>query len=983
MSQHARLITLASAQDGALPESLMAEHISGREAVNELFAFDVHALSTSASLDLAQFIGEELTVTLLQPDGSRRAWHGLCTEASWLGADGGVARYCLRLEPALALLKLRRDSYIFQDRTVQDVVTELLSDYPQLRFSFDLTQPLAPRAICTQYRESDFEFFQRLLASEGLSWRFEHDPPDVLAADGQARHALVIFDSGAQAPAMPGGSVLRFHGVRATDTDDAIDTFAARRSVQANAVSIASWDPQQLLAPSKETASALDAGELPEIAIYDGSGERIKSGAENSDGDAGSHSTLMLQALELRNKQFDGAGAVRRLAPGYSFQLTQHERYGDGADGFTVLSVQHEARNNVESAIAGGPAFGIEPGTYRNCFTCVRDTVAIVPDATALPHTATALGPQTALVVGLAGAVSTTDRDHQVRIQFAWQRGANANAGGMPHNTEDGGCAPGDERSGTWVRVAEALAGPNWGSQFTPRVGTEVLVDFIEGDIDRPVIVAQLYTGNDVPPFSAGEDSSANHAGTLSGIQSRNFDGSGFNQWQLDDTQGQLRMRLATSCAATQLNLGYLVEQSPGSAQRGSYRGSGFELRTDAWAVVRGGEGVLLTTSARNAQGSSVTSTQMDAADALRRLQAAQTAGKQLFDAAAAQQALSSKDAAKAQEEFIAFIDPRQKGKFDGPVNGQPAFKAQAGSREPDSAQPVEKFGAPLVLMDAAASVNWATPASTVLFAGKQVQWSAQGDVHMAAAHTVSTVAGKAAGLFTLAGGIKAIAGNGPVSLQAHTDKLEILADQDITVISVNDCIDIKASKKIVLQAGQSSVTLDGGDIAFACPGNFTVKGGKHEFAGGASNSAELASLPTGSCAPSHNLFDSPLGPYSLRFAFAGADAVADIFKIAGKKFLVADDKNTKIASGTIGPDGRLPRVDSAAAKNLTLHIGEDKWSSIAVEDENMLDDGDPFIAEFPEPHDPYFSRLARSDGHLHFTAAELKDLIDTPGGEE
>lgn len=849
LSQHARLLTLASAQERALPESLMAEHFRAREGVNELYAFEVHALSTSTDLELDQFIGEELTLTLLQPDGSQRAWHGLCTEAAWLGADGGVARYRLLLEPALALLRLRRDSYIYQDKNAQDIITELLEDYPQVRFAFDVTQELAPRPICTQYRESDFDFFERLLASEGLSWRFEHDPPGAQSeqGDGQSRHKLVIFDSKAQAPAMPGGAELRFHGVRATDTDDAIDRFAARRQVQPNAVSIASWDPAQLLAPSAEQQSSLDAGELPALAVYDGSGERIASGKETGHGAADPHSLLMLQALELNNKLFEGSGAVRRLAHGHLFQLAQHERYADGANRFKVLWVEHEARNNFDASIKGGPAFGVEAGTYRNSFGCVREAVAIVPAATAAPHASTALGPQTAIVVGLADAISTTTRDHQVRVQFPWQRGEGANAGGMPHNTDAKGSASGDERTGTWVRVAEALAGPNWGTQFTPRIGTEVLVDFIEGDMDRPVVVAQLYTGGDAPPFAAGVDAGVNHAGTISGIHSHNFDRSGYGQWQLDDTPGQVRTRLASSSAATQLNLGYLIQQAPGSAQRGGYRGSGFELRTDAWAVVRGAEGVLLTTSARNAQGSGIVSTQMDTAESLAQLKAAEELAKQLGDAATAQHALTSKDAAVAHKDFITQVDPQQSGKHAGAVNGQQAVKAQAGSREADSAKPVEKFGTPLVLMDAPASINWATPASTVLFAGKQLQWTTQGDLHLAAAHTVSSVAGNAAGFFSHAGGIQAFAGNGPVSLQAHTGELEILADKEITVISVNDSIEIKASKKIVLQAGQSSITLDGGDITFACPGNFTVKGGQHIFDGGGSGAAALPSLPTGS----------------------------------------------------------------------------------------------------------------------------------------
>lgn len=843
LSQNARLVTLTSAQESGLPESLVVEQFTGREAVNELFCFDLDALSTSTDLDLSLFVGEELTVALLQPDGSRRAWHGICTEASWLGADGGVARYRLRLEPALALLSLRRDCYIFQEMNVRDIVTELLADYPQVRFDFDVAQSLPARAVCTQYRESDFEFLRRLLASEGLSWRFEHDQADDASdhGPGHARHRMVIFDSMAKAPATPGGETIRFHGVRATERDDTIDEFRARRQVRANAVSISSWDPAQLLAPAAEQQSSLNAGELPALSIYDGSGERIAS----ESGAADPYSRLMLQALELENKVFDGAGAVRRLAAGHSFTLTQHDRYPEADNVFTVLWVCHEARNNFQTGIAGAVQAGGENGTYRNTFGCVRDVVAVVPPDAAVPHRKTASGPQSAIVVGLADSILTTTRDHQVKIQFAWQRGPGANPGGLAHNTDDPGNAPGNETSGAWVRVAEALAGPNWGTQFTPRIGTEVLVDFIEGDMDRPVIVAQLFTGSDAPPFAAGADSDVNHAGVLSGVHSHNLDNNGFNQWQLDDTPGQVRTRLATSTASSQLSLGCLVHQSAYSAHRGTYRGSGFELRTDAWAVVRGGEGVLLSTQARARQGSGGASTQMDAAEAVSMFKGAQALAQALTEAAVQQQALVSKDAEKAQANFIQQIDPEAEGKYQGPVGGQEAAKTKSGSRPVDASKPVERFSSPIVLIDSAAGMNWATPASTVIYAGQKLHWTAQSDLHIAAAQTVSSVAANAANLFTHSGGIQAIAGNGPVSLQAHTDQLEILADQAITVISVNDCIAIKAKEKIVLQAGQSSITLDGGDITFACPGEFTGKGAQHTWDSGSSSPSAMTQLPT------------------------------------------------------------------------------------------------------------------------------------------
>lgn len=840
LSQHARLLTLSSAQESELPESLAVEQFSGREAVNELFRFDVDALSTSTDLDLALFVGEELTVGLLQPDGGRRHWHGICTAASWLGADGGVARYRLRLEPALGMLALRRDCWIFQGRQVRDIVGELLADYPQVRFEFDVSQELAVRPICTQYRESDLDFFRRLLASEGLSWRFEHEQAQ--DADrirhGQARHRLVVFDSRARAPATPGGATIRFHGVRATERDDAIDVFRAQRRVAGNGVGVSSWDPAQLLAPAAELQTGLDVGELPILSTYQGSGERLYADS----GAAAQHAQPMLQALELENKVFTGAGAVRRLAAGHAFQLTQHDRYPEGENSFKVLWVRHEARNNFDTGIVGSPQ-AVENGSYRNVFACVREAVAIVPHMAAARRPCTAPGAQTALVVGLSDAVCTSNRDYQVRVQFPWQRGRRPNRGGMAHNADVQGNAPGNDTSGTWVRVAEALAGPNWGTLFTPRIGTEVLVDFIEGDIDRPVIVAQLFTGPDLPPFSAGVDSGADHPGVLSGIQTQGFDG-GYNQWQLDDTTGQVRMRLATSSAASQLNLGYLIDQPPGSAQRGSHRGSGFELRTDAWAVLRGGEGVLLSTQARNQLGSGVASTQMDAAEAVSMFKSAHSLTETMADAAAKQQALFCKDAAKAQADLIEQIDPQAKGKYAGAVNGQAALKAKEGARELDGEQPVEKFGSSVVLMDSAASINWATPASTVIYAGEQLHWTTQSDLHLAAAHTVSAVAGEAASLFSHSGGVQAIAANGPVSLQAHTDQLEILVDKEVTVISVNDRIEIKAKEKIVLLAADSSITLDGSDITFACPGQFSVKGGQHCFDKGARGTAELPHLP-------------------------------------------------------------------------------------------------------------------------------------------
>ena len=242
-----------------------------------------------------------------------------------------------------------------------------------------------------------------------------------------------------------------------------------------------------------------------------------------------------MATLELGNKQFNGTGAVRQLAAGHTFSLSQHAHYALGNNTFIVSAVDHAASNNVDAGITCLlKVSDLERGTYRNYFSCVQDVVPIVPALAAQQRKPIALGSQVALVVGIEGAPITTERDHRIKVQFPWQRGVAAMAGGSADTgslTDTKGNAPGNDTSGTWVRVSEALSGANWGSNFTPRIGVEVLIDFIEADMDRPVIVAQLYNGSDIPPFSAGVDSGVNHAGVLSGMHSHNLDDGGYNQW--------------------------------------------------------------------------------------------------------------------------------------------------------------------------------------------------------------------------------------------------------------------------------------------------------------------------------------------------------------------------------------------------------------------------------------------------------------------
>jgi type VI secretion system secreted protein VgrG len=385
-------------------------------------------------------------------------------------------------------------------------------------------------------------------------------------------------------------------------------------------------------------------------------------------------------------------------------------------------------------------------------------------------------------------------------------------------------------------RVSEGVAGPNWGAVFTPRAGTEVLVDFVDGDIDRPLVIGQLHNGAHDLPWPAGVDAGANHPGTLSGWHHSHLDDAGANQWLLDDATGQLRMRLASHSAQTgwsELSLGHLIQQSgqggAGHAQRGQWLGEGFYGHTEGWAVVRAGQGLLLSTSARPAQGASVQSTQMDAAEAVAQLHAARQLGDTLSQSAKQQgaQGLASFDAQQALQQHADAMDPAAQGKFEGSVGGQAAKKAQPGGRSLQD--PVERFAKPLLHLDTPSTAAFVTPASLSLFSGQDSSLTTQGDAHLTSAHTLSSVSGQTTSLYTHAGGIQAITANGPLSLRAHTDAQQVWSDQDLTIQSTTDEVRIQASDSITLNAGQSQIELKGGNITFTCPGKWTVKGAMHD----------------------------------------------------------------------------------------------------------------------------------------------------------
>ncbi|MBS1140760.1 MAG: Rhs element Vgr protein [Proteobacteria bacterium] len=905
-TQHARLLEIKTPLADA---ALMVERFQGREGVSESFRFEIDCVSTNAYFDLKPLIGEEVTLRLLQADGSKRSWHGYVTQAMQLGADGGLARYRLIVESFLAFLGQRRDCYLFQNKTVVDIIGQILTDYPEANWKNSVTQPLRTYSIATQYRETDLDFIRRLLAEEGLSFRFEHDQSASAGDNAQhARHQFIVFDAQAELPA-GAQPTLRFHRNNATEATDTVQAWHEVHAVQPNALSLAGWDYKTLVATGAEASSSRQAPAVPRLEVHDAA----RPYRFENDEAARLRTDLALAAHEGAYRRFRGESTVRQLAEGTVVTLSQHTAYVGDDTRFSIVSVEHHGANNLGAQAAELlGSTDVESGTYFN--HCLAQPAALPQVPHLLPKPPAR--PQVALVVGLPDSVLTTERDHRIKIQFPWQRGESPAAGGLAEsgpagrNTGKSGNAPGNDQSGTWVRVAEWQAGPNWGSHFLPRIGTEVLIDFLDGDIDRPVIVGQSYNGADLPPFSAGHEASANHPGVLSGWMSHNHE-AGFNQWVVDDAPGQLRSRLATSENASQLGLGHLIHQAPDSATRGSWRGSGFELRTDAWLAVRAGEGILISATARpNGQ-----STQMDVAEAVSQLKAAEETAKALSDAAGQQQALPLK-ANTALKDLISTVDPKQDGKFDGSVGGQTAKKAQPGSRE--AGEPTERFAKPVLFMEAPSDIGLTSPASTLLYAGQHLHATVQQDLHLASAHTLATAVGKGASWFSHSGGIKSIAEAGTHTIQANTDALEILADQSITVTSSNDEIHILAKEKIVLQGGQSSVTLEGSNITFACPGTFSVKGSGQAFTGPGSSPANLEGLPEGKVDMTTNtLIESAGKQYDEQYLLSDGNGAP-----LANTYYTAKFPNGNIFRGETDAAGYTKRFFTGNVETIEIYLG-------------------------------------------------------------
>jgi len=466
---------------------LLLDAFSGEEHVSEPFQFSLRLLSEDTQVDPGAILREPMVLTMLLPDGSERTIHGHCRRFAQHGRDEDLTTYRAEIVPWLWFLTLTQDCRIFQQMSVLEILEEIFGKYEQADFDIRCVESYPPREYCVQYRETDFAFVSRLMEEEGIFYFFEH------SGEG---HKLILADDRSAVDPCTGQDIFRVEqSPDARDDEDVITTLEREHQVYTTKVTLTDFDFVQ---PSMNLESSASDEDYEELYDFPGKYSQLSEGER--------YASLRLQERAAAQEIVKGNGRCRAFRSGYEFDLSEHYR-SDANQTYFLTSVWHDGKS-------GGYRAGNQEAEYTNRFQCIPATVPFRP-ASRTPKPVMH-GSQTAMVVGPSGDEIFTEKYGQVKVQFHWDREGKR-----------------DENSSCWVRASHPWAGKGWGAVSIPRIGQEVIIDFLEGDPDRPIITGRVYNAEAMPPFPLPDRA------VVSGIKSDTHKGSGYNEISMDDTPGK------------------------------------------------------------------------------------------------------------------------------------------------------------------------------------------------------------------------------------------------------------------------------------------------------------------------------------------------------------------------------------------------------------------------------------------------------------
>ena len=441
---------------------LLFHRMHAYDELSRLSEYQIELLSSRGDVDLDKILGQNVTVKLELPDNKLRYFNGYVTRFAQIGMHGRYHLYHATVRPWLWFLTRTANCRIFQDKTVPDIIKLVFDDHQIADVKQELNGTYRTWEYCVQYRETDFNFVSRLMEQEGIYYYFRH-------IDG--RHTLVLTDSISTHAAFPGYETITFMPQdRALRQEyERISEWNLVREIQPGRYVIDDFDFKKPSVELQVQTQITRQHDLADYEVYDYPGEYVTTG----EGDE--YVRARIEELHTRFETTRGMGNARGICPGYLFKLTGHARE-DQNNEYLVVSTQHALEyNEYESMENTGASFDCNFGVLnsRQPFRPLRTT----------PKPAVQ-GPQTAIVVGPSGDEIFTDKYGRVKVQFHWDREGKQN-----------------ENSSCWMRVSHPWAGKNWGMIAIPRIGQEVIVDFLEGDPDQPIITGRVYNAEQMPPW--------------------------------------------------------------------------------------------------------------------------------------------------------------------------------------------------------------------------------------------------------------------------------------------------------------------------------------------------------------------------------------------------------------------------------------------------------------------------------------------------
>ena len=761
-AQHDRLMRLDFPRNDGPDAILLPNRMTAHEEVSRCFRFEVELLSDDVHIRLKSMMARMVTISLVREDGSLRHFNGYVTEFRFVRADGGFAFYRMVLEPWLAFAKLRKDNVSFHGKNILELTELTFAHYRQADWNPVVISEY-PRITCAnQYDETDYNHLHRRWEDLGLHYWYEH------RADG---HTFWLSDRSTLAqPIDPNGiddsGEIPFRDKAGSLEDDGIRGWSPVRRIGSGQTTLASFDYKNPAAQRSTAESLNNQGDVFPYEVYENTG----SYGFRTHGDGEQLAQQRMGERDANTQTFEAHGNDRTAQPGRYFKLGGHfsaepqpAKNGEAPRGtiacrhYLILSVDHEASNNYQA----GPG---APSNYENTFHCVRKDIQWRPGRHFNSHPCTYPGIQTAIVVGPAGSDIHTDGYGRVKVQFHWDRLGNY-----------------DEKSSPWLRVMSPGAGSQFGDIRLPRVGEEVAVVYLDGNIDHPVILGALYNQTHMPPWQLPEQQA------LSGLRSRELQaGEGSergNHLFLDDTPGKIQAQLKSDHQCSQLSLGHITRVEDTSGRKDA-RGEGWELTSNAWGVARAGRGMLITTETRPNAASHI----KDMGETIQRLSSAADVQEQL--AGMAQHYGAQEKQEHQQEDTVEDLKSQNQG-----------IRGGAKGEFPGLAEPHLVMASPAgIELSSAQSTHIASTRHTAISSGKSLS--------IASVDGLFASVGKTFRLFVHKAGMKLVAAAGKVSVQAQTDDVEIIANKVLALLSESDWVTIRGKKGVRLQGANHMVEI-------------------------------------------------------------------------------------------------------------------------------------------------------------------------------